>query len=115
MARPICPHCGYDLAKDQPILLNDFSMHSSISPLCWRGTAIRLTGAESAVVWALMKAWPSPMRISVLLERADSEADEQTVRVLVCRVRKKLRAVGAPDPIGSYRVPGGAYIWKVDT
>lgn len=36
----LCPHCGYDLVKDAPIILNDFSMLGPLSPLYYRGQPI---------------------------------------------------------------------------
>jgi DNA-binding response OmpR family regulator len=94
-----CPHCGYDLRLDTPILLNDFSMMSSYSHLRWRGEAIPLTSSERLLCYTLMKAYPSPVKLGVILDRIGSEASGNVIDVYVCRIRKKLRKIGAPNPI----------------
>lgn len=107
---PVCPCCGYDLAVDKPVMINDFSMIGAGYPLVYKGTPVRLTGAQALVCWALMKAYPRHLTISALLERVtiDKENDN-LISVHVSRVRKKLRAIGAPNPI---RTMSRAYIWE---
>jgi DNA-binding response OmpR family regulator len=50
-----------------------------------------------------MKAYPDPVRVDVLLDRLDSEATGNAVEVYIHRIRKKLRAIGAPNPIVAMR------------
>lgn len=97
----MCPHCGCDLAADQPIILNDFSMLSSMSPLHYRGNPIKLTYSERTVVWAMLKAFPKPVTHDALLNRLDSEAEGNVIDVYASRIRTKLRAAGAPIPFES--------------
>jgi DNA-binding response OmpR family regulator len=99
----MCPHCGFDIALDQPVVLNEFSMLSSMSPLYWNGQAIKLTGSERTLVWALMKAFPQPVSHDALINRLDSEAEGNVIDVYASRVRAKLRQVGAPIPFESQR------------
>lgn len=99
MSQHMCPHCGYDLLLDAPILIDDFSMMSLISNLWWRETPVPMTASEKVICYTLMKAYPLPVRRSVILERLDSESDGKIIDVYVCRLRKKLRAIGAPNPI----------------
>lgn len=108
-----CPHCGYDLRLDTPILIDDFSMMSSISMLRWKGEVIPMTSSERIICYALMKAYPSPVRIMTLLERLDSEATGNVIDVFICRIRKKLKAVGAPNAVATLRNRGRerAFIW----
>lgn len=109
---PICPHCGYDIRQDQPIFINGYSMYSPGSQLCWMGLPLNLTGYERNMCWSLMKAFPEPVRIDVLLDRMGSEGTEQNVQVFICRVRKKLAEIGAPDPFKPTRHRGRrAYCW----
>lgn len=97
----MCPGCGLDLTPDQPIIINNFSMLSAVSPLYYLGKPIKLTFSERTVVWAMMKAFPHPVSHEVMLNRLDSEAEGNVIDVYASRVRAKLRAVGAPIPFES--------------
>lgn len=108
-----CPHCGYDLVLDSPILIDDFSMMSSHAPLYWRGEQVDLTGSQAILCYSLMKAYPDSVRIETLMERIGSESECNVAEVLICRIRKKLREMGAPNPIAPtrHRFEKRAYIW----
>lgn len=112
----MCPHCGYDLHLDLPILINDFAMAGMGSALIYKSRSVNLTGAESALCYSLMKSFPAALRVDVILDRIGSEATGNVVQVLVCRIRKKLCAVGGPCPIISARRRGqiGSYFWDAD-
>lgn len=99
----ICPHCGADLAKDQPIIINDFSMLSPLSPLCYKGMPLPLAPAARGVCWTLMKAFPRPVSIDTILNRLDSDAEGNVVDVYLSRIRKALRAIDAPIPFEAER------------
>lgn len=94
----VCPHCGYDLVADAPIILNDFSMLSPLSPLCFRGQPIKLTPSERCVAWTIFKSYPRAVTIDVILDRLDSDAEGNVVDVYLSRIRAKLRAINAPIP-----------------
>lgn len=85
---------------DAPVLIDDFSMMSSISDLWWRDKPVPMAAAEKVICYTLMKAYPVPVRRDVILERLGSESDGNIIDVYVCRLRKKLREIGAPNPIG---------------
>jgi len=108
-----CPHCGYDLQLDGAVLINDFSMMGPMAPLWWGEQVVKLTSAERMICYTLMKAYPSPVRISVLLDRVDSESDDNLIAVYLSRIRKKLREAGAPMPITSSRgrYENRGYVW----
>lgn len=112
--KPFCPHCGYDLRMDQPVLIDDYSMLGSLSPLCWKNEPVGLTATENLLCWSLLKAYPDPVRIEVLADRCGSEATSNVTEVIICRIRKKLREMGAPNPIVSARMRGSsrAFVWK---
>lgn len=97
----MCPGCGRDLVPDQPVIINDFSMMSEMSPLYYRGRPIKLTGSERTVLWAMLKAFPAPVSHEAILNRLDSEAEGNVVDVYASRIRAKLRVVGAPIPFES--------------
>lgn len=111
---PICPHCGFDLDNDQPIVIDDFFMFGPGAPLCYQGRPLRLTGAEAAVAWTLIKACPALVRVDVILDRIGSEANLEAVGIFIHRIRRKLREAGASDMIAVGRRGGKrAYRWKL--
>lgn len=114
--RRLCPHCGYDLCHDTPALHGDFYMSGPLGEIRWKEQVIKLTAAQSSVCYTLMKNYPNPVTLEVILERLGSEAATDVVAVHVCRIRKLLRAIGAPDPIKARQHRGGkrAYAW-IDT
>lgn len=111
----LCPHCGYDFVKDAPIILNDFSMMNAAAPLRYKGAVVVVTPACRVVCWTLMKAFPRPVRLDVVLNRLGSEAEGNVVAVYLSRIRKALREVGAPIPFMSIRARGSeqppAMVW----
>jgi DNA-binding response OmpR family regulator len=111
----ICPHCGYDLVIDAPVILNDFSMLNSLAPLYYRGQVIRLTPAERCVAWTLIKAFPRAVRLGVILDRLGSDAEGNVIDVYLSRIRKKLRDIGAPIPFESAggKLGERAVTWKL--
>lgn len=108
----MCPCCGYDLAVDAPIMINDFSMNGAGYPLMYRGEIVRLTPSQALLCWALMKAYPRRVTISALLERVSygDVDDDNLIRVHVSRIRARLRELGAPQPVKTLRP--NAYIWE---
>jgi DNA-binding response OmpR family regulator len=113
--KPFCPHCGYDLVHDQPIILNDFSMLSSHSPLLYRGQPIKLSAAMRSLCWTLMKSYPRPVREDVILDRMGSEAEGNVIDVYMSRIRKALREIKAPIPFENVtsKLEMRAIVWKL--
>lgn len=109
-AHALCPCCGYDLAADQPILINDFAMNGAGFPLMYHDQVVPITPNEALLCWALMKSYPSHVTTMGLVERLDSGSDDPDgiIRIHVCRIRRALRALGAPQPI---RTLSRAYVW----
>lgn len=119
-----CPECGHDLVADQPIILNDFSMLSELSPLCYRGRPVKIGASARRVCWMLMRAYPRPVRIETILMKLESDAEGNVVDVYLSRLRHALRDIEAPIPFETIRarVMSGEYgagkaravVWKVD-
>jgi len=113
---PFCPHCGFDLAVDQPVLIDDFSMFGPGTPLCYQGRPLQLTYSEAAVAWTLLKACPGSVLVDVILDRIGSEAGPEAVSVYVHRLRRKMIEAGARDMIAVGRRGGKrTYRWKLAT
>lgn len=109
-ARKFCHNCGADICVDEPITIDDFSMTGDSCPLTYKDTVVRLTRGEQSLVWSLLKAYPSHVTRSTLLNRLDSDGFGDCVQVLICRIRRKLSLVGAPQAIDT--VWGRGYRWK---
>lgn len=105
-----CRNCGADVSLDAPIRIDDFSMIGDGYPLCFKGEPVGLTHGEKVVVWSLLKAYPDHVSKPTLLDRLDSDGANNLVQVLVCRIRHKLKAAGAPDAIQTVHRQG--YRWK---
>lgn len=108
-----CPHCGFDLVVDTPILLNDYSMIGAGRPLMYKGRKVTLTPAEALICWSLMKAYPEPVTRMTLAERIgsqDGKDPDRLIMVLVWRIRNKLKVDRLPIPIET--IPDmHSYIW----
>ena len=109
-SRSFCPRCGADICLDEPIRIDDFSMIGDGYPLVWRGHLIQLTRGERIVVWSRLNAYPDHVSKPVLLDRLDSEGMNNTISVMISRIRGRLRAVGAPDAIET--IWGKGHRWK---
>lgn len=81
-------------------MINDYSMMGSLSFLWWKDKPVTsMTVSERTVCYTLMKAYPNPVKIGVILDRLGSESMGNVADVHICRIRKKLREVGSPNPI----------------
>lgn len=100
----ICPHCGYDLVRDEPIERAGIAMQP-YGAVRFHGAEVKLTPGETAVLWALVKAGGRPLSRAILAERIGYEGDKNTVDVHLTRIRKKLAPHGA-SPIRNLRVFG---------
>lgn len=109
-AHKTCPHCGYDLIVDMPIVVNDFAMNGAGHSLLYKGERLPLTHKEALICWALLKAYPEYVSTIVLGERIGSDADDvdNSIKVLISRIRSKFRDAGAPPAIAT---GWHAYIW----
>lgn len=101
----LCPHCGYDLIQDEPIERPEISMTPD-GDCCFHGSSVRLTWGESIVLWGILKAGGKCIPLHILAERMDYNGDHKVTAVLLCRVRKKLRAINPVVPIETVRGHG---------
>jgi DNA-binding response OmpR family regulator len=108
----LCPHCGYDIEMDMPVLINDFSMTGAGYPLFYRGLKVELTHGEALVCWSLMKNFPHYVTKPVLMERIGSDSDDDNmITILVSRIRRKFREMGAPNAIATI-AQHRSYAWS---
>lgn len=109
--RAVCSHCGHDIAHDEPLEIDDFWMGGIDSWLHYKGTPIKLTPAEGAIAWSLMKNFPYSMTADALLNRIGSEGGPDVIDVMMCRMRKKLRDATGVQPLQN--IWGRGYRWSV--
>lgn len=109
----ICPCCGTDIVVDQPIVMNDFSMHGAGFPLFYRGKRVPLTHDQALVCWALMKAHPMHLTRSAIGERLgyDGDGADRLIMTQVCKIRAAFDRLGMPQPIETMH---GHYSYRWD-
>jgi DNA-binding response OmpR family regulator len=106
----VCPHCGYDLLHNGPILIDEWSMMAPGAPLFYDGTPIRLSNAESQICYALMKSYPRHMTRWALLDRIGTESEKDNIlSVYITRIKSRLEHAGIPLPIET--IWGHGYKW----
>lgn len=97
MTRPICPHCGFDLERDEPVDRAGIA----IDPfgICqFHGQPLRLTRSERQILFAIVKADGAILSRAVLAERVGYEGDHNVVDVFLTRIRNKMKPI-APPPL----------------
>jgi DNA-binding response OmpR family regulator len=109
----LCPHCGYDLVTNGPILIDRWSMMGPSSPLFFEKTQISLSPFESELCYSLMKAYPRTVSRDNIIERLGSSAEtDNIVSVWVTRIKGRVERAGAPIPLRCER--GRGYRWMSD-
>lgn len=105
----ICPHCGFDLVKDE-VLERDHFTYDPRGVVSYCGIILRLRPAHREIVGSLMKAAGRIVSKDTLLERLGSEGDDPTLmNVQVSLLRRDLRKLGIPCPIKT--VWGAGFCW----
>ena len=104
-----CPHCGYNLARDEVIERDGFCIDPR-GTVAFNDRQLRLTAGAFAMLLCIVRANGRPVRDDTILNYADSEGTENTVHVQMCRTRKAFAAQGVPFPI--QRMSGG-YRWGI--
>lgn len=95
-AAALCPHCGYDLVRDEPVTLGDLFFDPR-GEVTWKDVKLaHLPPSQREILWAIVKARGRTITKAVLLDRCDSSGDMRTVDTLICRLRDAFRAID-PD------------------
>lgn len=98
----ICPHCGYDLAVDEPVVIGALSIDPR-GPIIWHGSELALTPYERVLLTSVAKAYPQALEKLVLADRMGSDSDWNSIEVLIHRVRRKLAHGGHDVPLKTER------------
>jgi DNA-binding response OmpR family regulator len=108
--RHFCPNCGWSVDRDTPVIINDFSMFADGYPLLYKGEKVPLTAGEARVCWSLLRAFPDHVSVDTLAIRCSSNGFNDTIKVLICRIRRKLRDIGCENQIET--IWGMGYRWS---
>lgn len=94
----LCPHCGFDLKQDEPIIDGDWAIDPRGS-VAYQGRDIPLTGQEARIFFAIAKAGGRPITRWVIAERLFPDAESlNLVAAHKTRIEAKLRNLGIPIP-----------------
>lgn len=91
MTTALCPNCGVDLARDEPITRGAIAFDPR-GEVRWHGEPVQLSPAERSVLGTLLKAGGRFIGAEVVCERIGYDGDDQRnmVSVYVHRLRRKL-------------------------
>jgi DNA-binding response OmpR family regulator len=107
----ICPHCGYSLAKDEPLHRDGFMLDPR-GVVTFEGRTVPLRPSAHSIVFALAKCAPRPLSIDTLLVQMGSEnAEANVVQVQLTWAKTAFRKALAPFPIEN--VWGRGYRWSL--
>lgn len=90
----------------------------SIGDLCydprgditWRGAILDLTCGERIILGSLVRDLGRYISTELLRERLGHEGDSNVPQALICRIRRKMRAISEP-PIET--MAGIGYRWRI--
>jgi DNA-binding response OmpR family regulator len=106
----MCPHCGFDLARSQPIEFGNIAI-SDRDEIMFEGRRLPLTRCQYDIVECLIRARGRSVSRAVLADRIGGDLQESTVTKHVERVRRCFRAI-KPEFDQLVAVRGfGAYRW----
>jgi DNA-binding response OmpR family regulator len=106
----MCPHCGYNLMRDSPITINEYTCMGPSSPLFLLDRRLDLTQREAEVCYILMRSYPGAVSYDSLLNRTGSSGTSSTINVVVCKIRAKFSAWDLRCPIDTIKSVG--LIWR---
>ncbi len=95
MTCAVCPNCGTDLERFEPVERGDLSL--TAHQIRWAGKRVRLSVGEKIIVGMIVRAKGIPVSYPALSDaigsKEDSDDRDSIIRVLICRARKTFRAL----------------------
>lgn len=106
-----CPHCGFNITRDETIRRDGFEI-CPVKGATYRGAAVRLTSSCLTMLHSVA-ACDFPLEYTVIADRMGYDGDhfKNLLAVQRCRLAERLAEVGAPNPIVT--VWGRGYQWRV--
>ena len=99
-----CPNCGYNRAPDPILEAAGWRVDPRNREAIFGSKRVHFTPAELTIFHSLLAANGETVRRDVLMERIGSDADSNSLQVLLARVRRKIS--GTPVEILSLRGHG---------
>jgi DNA-binding response OmpR family regulator len=107
-----CPHCGGTLDLEDYVVVFGGWVHDEKLLIVYLdgnpSKFVRLTGSENAMVSMMMRAHGRPVRkdggliSAICANRPEVDWPEiKIVDVYICKIRRKTRAIGLPEFIGT--------------
>lgn len=94
-----CPHCGFNLAADEPVEIGRWLVSSD--EVLLDGQRVRLTSAEIRLMHSVAVRFPRAARREAVINRvSDATEGDNLISVFMSRLRSKL---GADMPIETVR------------
>lgn len=93
-----CPSCGHNLAAEQPAAIGPLS-YDPRGDVAWRGSLVPLTASEHLILCSLALAAGALVSRATIEERIGYDGLCRVIDVFILRIRRKLRAAGAPATI----------------
>lgn len=108
----MCPHCGFDLIKSEPIITDGFTLFPD-GRVKHEGEVLKLTLQEGQVLYTVAKAGGEPVMTKVIGERISHCAGPWAlVKSIMTRLRRKFEAWGIDLPL--YVCRGIGIRWRGD-
>lgn len=108
----ICPHCGYDLERDERIEIDGF-VFDPLGLLGYGEKELRLPPAPFRLLFTLAKAKGRAMHLDALQARVSGEdATSNVARVHLTRLRNAFKRFAVPYPVQNIKGTG-LYRWRV--
>lgn len=99
-----CPNCGYNQTPDPIVEMGGWRIDPRNQHADFQGRRVHFTPSELTILHTLMAAGGDLVTRDALMERTGSEADSNSLQVLVARVRGKIS--GTPVEVLTIRRAG---------
>lgn len=106
-----CPNCGYNQTPDPIVEMAGWRIDPRNMAATFNGERVHFTPSEFVILHTLVCAGSNLVSRDALMERMGSEADSNSLQVLLFRVRSKI--AGTPIEILTIRRAGMRLVEKV--
>lgn len=106
----MCPSCGYNYGRDEPIVVGDWHIVPNETAY-WRKVPVTTHPSHVNILHTIAKANGRLVRTDALLNRVSNSDDRNLICVHVSKLRGILRKRNIPDPIETLHNRG--YRWKL--
>ena len=106
-----CPSCGFNMTRDETVERDGFTLDPR-GCVSFMGKDVPLTKAEATLLHTVAAADGRVVSRATVASRFGMSDDPANVTsVLMCRIRKRLSAFGAPCPVKNEI--GRGYRWEL--